>query len=109
MRIGQDNLDMTPFPRRPLFIQDQNPSNCKIYITDMHPYHPNWESFVRGDKWDKPTSWYMYKKAGDPTNPKAIGGHSDALSKVRRRRAGSIKRTAAFGRPSFFQGPGFAS
>jgi len=79
MRIGQDNLDMTPVPRRPLYIQDQDPSNCKIYVTDMHPYHPLWETFVTGDKWDKPQSWVFYKKPGDPTNPNAIGGHSDAL------------------------------
>lgn len=79
MRIGQDNLDMTPVPRRPLWIQDQNPPNCKIYVTDMHPYHPFWESFAPGDKWDRPANWIPYKKAGDPTNPRAKGGHSDAL------------------------------
>ncbi len=79
MRIGQDNLDMTPVPRRPLWIQDQDPANCKIYVTDMHPYHPQWNTFAPGDKWDKPQNWIPYKKAGNPTNPKAIGGHSDAL------------------------------
>jgi len=79
MRIGQDNLDMTPVPRRPLYIQDQDPSNCKIYVTDMHPWHPNWTTFAPGDKWDRPENWIPYIKAGNPTNPKAIGGHSDAL------------------------------
>ncbi|MFP4547288.1 MAG: T9SS type A sorting domain-containing protein [Fidelibacterota bacterium] len=79
MRIGQDNLDMTPVPRRPLYIQDQDPSNCKIYVTDMDPYHPQWSSFAPGDKWDSPANWATYKKEGSPTNPKAIGGHSDAL------------------------------
>ncbi len=79
MRIGQDNLDMTPVPRRPLYIQDQDPSNCKIYVTDMHPYHPQWNTFVGGDKWDSPESWAAFKKSGNPTNPRARGGHSDAL------------------------------
>jgi endoglucanase len=79
MRIGQDNLDMAPIPRRPLYIQDVDPSNCKIYVTDMSPYHPNWNTFTSGDKWDSPTSWAAYKKEGSPTNPRAIGGHSDAL------------------------------
>jgi len=79
MRIGQDNLDMRPVPRRPLYIQDKDPANCKIYVTDMHPYHPQWEKFVSGDKWNKPESWSLYRKPGNPTNPRAIGGHSDAL------------------------------
>jgi len=79
MRIGQDNMDMTPVPRRPLYIQDQDPPNCKIYVTDMDPYHSQWHSFAPGDKWDRPEDWTSFKKSGSPTNPNAIGGHSDAL------------------------------
>ncbi|MBI9070933.1 MAG: T9SS type A sorting domain-containing protein [Melioribacteraceae bacterium] len=79
MRIGQDNLDMTPVPRRPLYIQDQDPSSFKVYVTEMHPYHSNWNSLAGGDKWDQPAAWAAYKLAGSPTNPRAIGGHSDAL------------------------------
>jgi hypothetical protein len=79
MRIGQDNLDMKPVPRRPLFIQDQDPSNCKIYVTSMHPFHSQWGSFANGDRWDQPEKWAQFRLAGNPTNPKAIGGHSDAL------------------------------
>ena len=78
MRIGQDNMDMTPVPRRPLYIQGQDPNNCVIYITDMDPYHPGWGALTSGDKWDTPAKWAAYKKAGNPTNPRAIGGHSDA-------------------------------
>lgn len=78
MRIGQDNLDMTPVPRRPLFIPGQDPPNCKIFVTDMHPYHPDWDTFAGGDKWDKPTDWAPYKKSRHATNANAIGGHSDA-------------------------------
>jgi hypothetical protein len=79
MRIGQDNLDMTPVPRRPLFIPDQSPANCTVYITDMDPYHPQWSTFAGGDKWDAPANWAFFKKTGNPSNPHAIGGHSDAL------------------------------
>jgi len=79
MRIGQDNMNMTPVPRRPLFIQNQDPANCKIFVTDMQPYHSQWNSFANDDKWDKPGNWIPFKKAGNPTNPRAIGGHSDAL------------------------------
>ncbi len=79
MRIGQDNLNMTPVPRRPLYIQDRDPANCKIYVTSMHPFHAQWQSFASGDKWDRPTNWAPYKKPGNPTNPRAVGGHSDAL------------------------------
>ena len=79
MRIGQDNLDMTPVPRRPLYIPGQDPITCKIYITDMDPYHPDWETFTSGDKWDKPQDWAAYRKSGYPTNSKAVGGHSDAF------------------------------
>ncbi|MBN2010048.1 glycosyl hydrolase family 5, partial [candidate division KSB1 bacterium] len=79
MRIGQDNMDMRPVPRRPLWIQNQDPSNCKIQITDMHPYHAEWKTFSSGSQWDTATDWKPYVKTGNPTNPRAIGGHSDAL------------------------------
>jgi hypothetical protein len=79
MRIGEDCMECVPVPRRPLYIQDVNPANTKIYITDMQPYHPDWNSFSSGDYWDKPDDWRRYRKAGFPTNPQAKGGHSDAL------------------------------
>lgn len=83
MRIGQDSLGMSPVPRRPLYIQDQDPSDCKIYVTNMHPYHPEWNTFTSGDQWDNPLwndspDWAAYIKSGSPTNPDAVGGHSDA-------------------------------
>ena len=79
MRIGEDCMECYPVPRRPLYIQDVNPLNTKIYITTMHPYHPNWSDFPPGDHWDNPDKWEDYVKAGSPTNPNAKGGHSDAL------------------------------
>jgi hypothetical protein len=78
MRIGEDNLNITPVPRRPLYIPGKSPANCQVYITTMQPYHADWSSFVGGDKWDGPNSWAAYRKAGNPTNPNAYDGHSDA-------------------------------
>jgi len=79
MRIGQDNLDMTPVPRRPLYIPDVSPSNTKVYITTMQPWHPDWDTFSGGDVWDNPNAWAAYVKSGNPQNNDAYGGHSDAL------------------------------
>lgn len=78
MRIGEDCMECVPVPRRPLYIQDADPSNTKIYITTMHPYHPEWTTFSSGDYWDNPNHWRPYMKEGSPTNPRAKGGHSDA-------------------------------
>jgi hypothetical protein len=79
MRIGQDNLDMTPVPRRPLYIPNVSPANTKVYITTMQPYHPDWTTFSGGDVWDNPSAWAAYVKSGSPQNNNAYGGHSDAL------------------------------
>ena len=78
MRIGQDNLDMTPVPRRPLYIPGVSPSSTKVIVTDMSPYHPDWSSHS-GDNWDSPSFFSNYIKDGSPENPNAYGGHSDAL------------------------------
>lgn len=77
MRIGQDNMDMMPVPRRPLYIPGTSPENCKVYLTTMHPYHSDWSG--NGDRWDQPDFFAKYKKSGNPTNPNVFGGHSDAL------------------------------
>jgi endoglucanase len=79
MRIGQDNLTMTPVPRRPLYIPNVSPTNTKVYITTMQPWHANWSTFASDDKWDKPDAWAAYVKSGNPQNNNAYGGHSDAL------------------------------
>ena len=79
MRIGEDCMECVPVPRRPLYIPDVDPQNTKVYITTMHPYHPQWGSFSSGDYWDNPNHWKPYMKQGNPTNPRATGGHSDAL------------------------------
>lgn len=79
MRIGQDSMNMVPVPRRPLYIPNQSPSNTKVYITTMQPWHPNWKTFSKGDYWDSPNDWMPYVKPGNPENNNAYGGHSDAL------------------------------
>ncbi len=80
MRIGEEKRDdIKPVPRQPRFIPDKDPANCKVYITTMHPYHPDWKTFSGGDKWDNPKAWFRYRKDGNPENPGAWGGHSDAL------------------------------
>lgn len=80
MRIGQDSTGgISPVPRRPLYIPETDPPSTRVYLTTMHPYHTQWGSFSSGDVWDKPNDWASFKVSGDPTNPNAYGGHSDAL------------------------------
>ncbi len=80
MRIGESNpKNISPPPRTPLYIPGQSPANTTVYLTTMHPFHAQWETFADGDKWDKPNSWIPYVKTSTPnTNPNAWGGHSDA-------------------------------
>jgi hypothetical protein len=79
MRIGQDNPEMVPVPRRPLYIPVKSPENTSILLTTMHPYHPDWKTFSRGDVWDRPEDWVKYIKPNSANNTVATGGHSDAL------------------------------
>lgn len=80
MRIGQDSTGgIRPVPRRPLYIPGVSPSNTKVYLTTMHQWHEKWSSFSSGDVWDNPDAWAVFRKTGNPTNPNAKGGHSDAL------------------------------
>lgn len=77
MRIGESANGTSPVPRRPLWIPNTSPTNCEVIITTMHPYHPNWNTFCNGDKWDCKDEWATY--ATTRKNPNAYGGHSDAL------------------------------
>lgn len=80
MRIGQDSTGgIRPVPRRPLWIPGKSPKSLKVYLTTMHPFHNEWETFSYGDVWDRPEHWGTYKKSGNPLNQLAWGGHSDAL------------------------------
>jgi uncharacterized repeat protein (TIGR02543 family) len=79
MRLGQDNLNMTPVPRRPLYIPGISPVSTKVILTTMQPWHASWKTFTGGDAWDNPAAWAKYAKTGSPSNPNAYGGHADAM------------------------------
>ena len=77
MRIGEPKpTDGSPVPRQPRFIPGKDPANFKVYLTTYGPWHPDWKK-KGGDQWDN-RDWSMYKEPGNPTNPNAYGGHSDA-------------------------------
>jgi hypothetical protein len=75
MRIGEDK-DIRPVPRQPRFIPGKDPPDFKVYMTTYGPWHPDWKA-RGGDQWDN-TDWSKYNEPGNPTNPNAWGGHSDA-------------------------------
>jgi endoglucanase len=75
MRIGEDK-NIKPVPRQPRYIPGKDPANFKVYMTTYGPFHPDWKK-VGGDQWDK-KDWSRYNVPGNPTNPDAWGGHSDA-------------------------------
>ncbi|MCF8363260.1 MAG: hypothetical protein K9G70_11635 [Prolixibacteraceae bacterium] len=77
MRIGADGKHLEPVPRRPLWMPNEDPSNCKVLITSMHPWKSAWGN--GGDRWDQPDFFANYVLPGRPENPNAYGGHSDAL------------------------------
>lgn len=84
MRLGEPVTDIRPIPRQPRFIPGEDPVGFKVYLTDLHPWHPDWREF-RGDIWDEPhfkdteqSMFYAHRLAGSPTNPLVRGGHSDA-------------------------------
>ncbi len=78
MRIGEDNPGMMPPPRAPTYIPGTGSPPTTVYLTTMHPWHDDWDTFASGDKWDRKEEWAAYRKPGYPTNPVAYGGHSDA-------------------------------
>ncbi len=85
MRVGEDRPDMVPVPRRPLFIPGKDPEGFTVYLTDLHPFHPVWKA-RRGDTWDEPhfkpaaeSIFWEHRLPGNPTNPNAYGGRSDAF------------------------------
>jgi hypothetical protein len=85
MRIGEDPEDMTPVPRQPRFLPGRDPEGFTVYLTDLDPFDPEWGEHP-GDTWDEPhfkpateSMFWQRRLAGNPTNPHAFGGHSDAL------------------------------
>ncbi|MCQ2247200.1 MAG: glycosyl hydrolase family 5 [Bacteroidaceae bacterium] len=86
MRLGEaPRPDITPIPRQPLFIPEVDPKGFTVYITDLHPWHPEWRK-LRGDVWDEPhfkpaleSIFWKHRVAGNKTNTIVRGGHSDAF------------------------------
>jgi len=77
MRIGERDESISPVTRRPLYIPGESPENCKVHITTLHPYHPNWTGIGLWDNRNAPWTSAAYQTGR--TNPNAWGGHSDAL------------------------------
>jgi hypothetical protein len=88
MRIGMDK-NFNPPPRQPRFIPDVDPPGFKVYRTTMEPGHPDWKKHGWA-WWDRKDEWIAYREPGEPTNPDAWGGHSDALDWDRRSQISSI-------------------
>ncbi len=76
MRIGAEP-NVSPKPRQPRLIPGKAPADFKVIRTSYGPWHPDWKK-KGGDQWDN-KDWSMYAEPGNPTNPNAYGGHSDAL------------------------------
>ncbi|AIE84407.1 glycoside hydrolase family 9 protein [Fimbriimonas ginsengisoli] len=75
MREGESK-DFFPVPRQPRYVPNVDPPGFKVFLTTMSPIHPDWKK-LGGDPWDN-KDWSRYKEPGEPTNPNAWGGHSDA-------------------------------
>lgn len=86
MRLGEKpRQDISPVPRQPSFIPGEDPSDLKIYITDLHPWSDDWKK-LRGDVWDEPhfkladqSIFNSHRVEGHPVNNNVVGGHSDAF------------------------------
>ncbi len=77
MRMGM-NKGYNPPPRQPRFIPNLDPPGFQVYRTTFEPGHPDWRA-MKGDVWDLREEWARYRELGEPANPNAWGGHSDAL------------------------------
>ena len=80
MRIGETkewaaSLHLA-IPRQPAFLPAKDPPVFKVVMTNYGPFHPDWKK-AGGDQWDN-QDWSKYAEPGNPTNPNAFGGHSDA-------------------------------
>ena len=78
-----------PPPRQPLYVPEgsdadtpADPEGYTVYLTSMGPDHEDWRT-LGGDGWDN-KDWSQWKLDGEPTNPNAYGGYSDAADWDRR-------------------------
>lgn len=86
MRLGEpvDPSNVWPVPRQPQFIPEVDPIGFTVYLTDLHPWHPDWRK-MRGDVWDEPhfkpaleSYFWQHRLPGNTVNTEVRGGHSDA-------------------------------
>lgn len=86
MRLGEPILpQVSPAPRQPRFIPGEDPAGFKVYLSELHPWHPDW-SKNKGDVWDEPhfkkkeqSAFWKHRPKGHPINDRVRGGHSDAM------------------------------
>ena len=87
MRLGEpiDPEHVVPVPRQPRFIPEVDPVGFTVYLTDLHPWHPDWVK-MHGDTWDEPhfkpaleSFFWQHRMSGNPVNTEVRGGHSDAF------------------------------
>jgi hypothetical protein len=78
-----------PPPRQPRYLPEGNalgepadPEGFLVYLTSLSPDHPQWKDLGH-DPWDR-KDWSQWKLEGEPTNPHAFGGYSDAADWDRR-------------------------
>jgi endoglucanase len=80
MRIGEGKewaaSQHMAIPRQPAFIPGKDPTGFTVFITTYGPFNDAWKK-AGGDQWDN-QDWSKYNEPGNPTNPNAWGGHSDA-------------------------------
>lgn len=86
MRVGEpaNPSEVWPVPRQPQFIPEVDPIGLTVYLTDLHPWHPDWKK-MSGDVWDEPhfkpaleSYFWQHRLPGNPVNVEVRGGHSDA-------------------------------
>ena len=86
MRLGEKpNPNVSPVPRQPAFIPEEDPKGLTVYKTDLQPWHPDWRK-IGGDVWDEPhfkpalaSEFWKHRLPGNPVNTEVKGGHSDAF------------------------------
>lgn len=86
MRLGEKpNPNISPVPRQPAFIPEEDPIGFTVYKTDFHPFCTEWRE-LGGDVWDEPhfkpalsSIFWKHRLPGNPVNTEVKGGHSDAF------------------------------
>ncbi len=74
MRIGEHNpTGISPPPRTPLYIPGVSPASTTVYLTTMQPWHPDWDTFSSGDRWDRAQRLGGLPQARQPDQSGCLG------------------------------------